>query len=98
MHQKDHFILQGKKYGVDFLAYKEDPNFCHSNYLISCKNINDNIDVKDIINNERVSLATLKTLLYAFVDNKNKDDIKINYMNISWAQIKNENEIKSKKK
>ena len=98
LHQKDYFILPGKKYGVDFLAYKGDPNFCHSNYLISCKNINDNIDVKDIINNERVSLATLKTLLYAFVDNKNKDDIKINYMNISWTQIKNENEIKSKKK
>ena len=52
---------------------------------------------KDVINNERVSLGTLKTLLYAFVDDTNKDDIKINYLNLSWTQIKNENEISSKK-
>ena len=77
--------------------YKEDPNFTHSNYLISCKNVNDNIDVKDVINNERVSFGTLKMLLYAFVDDKNKDDIKINYLNLSWTHIKNENEGSSKK-
>ena len=97
LHQRDYFIIPGKKYGVDFLVYKEDPNFTHSNYLISCKKINENIDVKDVINNERVSLGTLKTLLYAFVDDTNKDDIKINYLNLSWTQIKNENEISSKK-
>ena len=97
LHQKDYFIIPGKKYGVDFLVYKEDPNFTHSNYLISCKNVNDNIDVKDVINNERVSFGTLKMLLYAFVDDKNKDDIKINYLNLSWTQIKNENESSSKK-
>ena len=90
LHQKDYFVLPGKKYGVDFLAYKDDPNFVHSNYLISCKKINENIDVKDVINNERVSLATLKGLIYAFVDNEKEDDTKINYINISWTQIKNE--------
>jgi len=87
LHQKDYFIIPGKKYGVDFLVYKEDPNFVHSTYLISCKKINDNIDVKDVINNERVSFGTLKVLLYAFVDNEKSDDIKINYINLSWAQI-----------
>ena len=90
LHQKDYFVLPGKKYGVDFLGYKDDPNFVHSNYLISCKKINENIDVKDVINNERVSLATLKGLIYAFVDNEKEDDTKINYINISWNQIKNE--------
>ena len=90
LHQKDYFVLPGKKYGVDFLGYKDDPNFVHSNYLISCKKINENIDVKDVINNERVSLATLKGLIYAFVDNEKEDDTKINYINISWTQIKNE--------
>ena len=50
LHQKDYFVLPGKKYGVDFLGYKDDPNFVHSNYLISCKKINENIDVKDVIN------------------------------------------------
>jgi len=90
LHQKDYFVLPGKKYGVDFLGYKDDPNFVHSNYLISCKKINENIDVKDVINNERVSLATLKGLIYAFVDNEKEDDMKINYINISWTQIKNE--------
>ena len=90
LHQKNYFVLPGKKYGVDFLGYKDDPNFVHSNYLISCKKINENIDVKDVINNERVSLATLKGLIYAFVDNEKEDDTKINYINISWTQIKNE--------
>ena len=87
LHEKDYYIIPGKKYGVDFLVYKEDPNFVHSTYLISCKKVNDNIDVKDVINNERVSFGTLKVLIYAFVDNENKDDIKINYINLSWTQI-----------
>ena len=69
------------------MVYKEDPNFVHSTYLISCKKINENIDVKDVINNERVSFGTLKVLIYAFVDNENSDDIKINYINLSWTQI-----------
>ena len=79
LHEKDYYIIPGKKYGVDFLVYKEDPNFVHSTYLISCKKVNDNIDVKDVINNERVSFGTLKLLIYAFVDNESKDDIKINF-------------------
>jgi len=87
LHQKDYFIIPGKKYGVDFLVYKEDPNFVHSTYLISCKKIKENIDVKDVINNERVSFGTLKVLLYAFVDDEKSDDIKINYINLSWIQI-----------
>ena len=87
LHQKNYFIIPGKKYGVDFLVYKEDPNFVHSTYLISCKKIKENLDVKDVINNERVSFGTLKTLIYAFVDNDKNEDIKINYINLSWAQI-----------
>ena len=87
LHLKDYFVIPGNKYGVDFLVYKNDPNFVHSTYLISCKKVNENIDVKNMINNERVSLGTLKALIYAFIDNKNEDDIKINYINISWTQI-----------
>ena len=88
---KDYYILQGNKYGVDFLGYKDDPNFVHSTYLISCKKADENIDTKDIINNERVSDRTKKILIYAFVEqneSENKDnDIKINYINLSWTQI-----------
>ena len=88
---KDYYILQGNKYGVDFLGYKDDPNFVHSTYLISCKKSDENIDTKDIINNERVSVGTKKILIYAFVEqneSENKDnDIKINYINLSWTQI-----------
>ena len=88
LHQKDYYIIPGKKYGVDFLVYKDDPNFVHSTYLISCKKVNENIEVKDVINNERVSFGTLKMLIYAFVDNENdKSDVKINYINLSWTQI-----------
>ena len=39
LHEKDYYILPGSKYGVDFLVYKDDPNFVHSTYLITCKKI-----------------------------------------------------------
>ena len=88
LHSKGYYILPGNKYGVDFLGYKDDPNFVHSTYLISCKNIDEYINTKDIINNERISVGTKKILIYAFVDkNKNENDAKINYINLSWAQI-----------
>ena len=50
LHEKDYYILPGSKYGVDFLVYKDDPNFVHSTYLITCKKNNENINVKDVIN------------------------------------------------
>jgi len=88
LHNKGYFILPGNKYGVDFLGYKDDPNFVHSTYLISCKKADENIDVKDIINNERISVGTKKVLIYAFVDkDKDNSDAKINYINLSWTQI-----------
>ena len=91
LHEKDYYILPGSKYGVDFLVYKDDPNFVHSTYLITCKKNNENINVKDVINNERISVGTRKILIYAFVDDvKIKDDkseVKINYINLSWTQI-----------
>ena len=88
LHNKGYFILPGNKYGVDFLGYKDDPNFVHCNYLISCKKADENIDVKDIINNERISVGTKKVLIYAFVDkDKDNSDTKINYINLSWTQI-----------
>ena len=115
LHGKGYYILPGNKYGVDFLGYKDDPNFVHSTYLISCKNINENISTKDIINNERISFGTKKILIfvyaqtletnriiitfsqpriekliYVFVDkneNENKNNFKINYINLSWTQI-----------
>ena len=89
--------MRKSKYGVDFLGYKDDPNFVHSTYLISCKKIDENIDVKDVINNERISVGTRKILIYAFIDDNKKEkndekdndinNIKINYINLSWTQI-----------
>ena len=93
LHNKGYYILPGNKYGVDFLGYKDDPNFVHSTYLISCKKIDENIDVKDVINNERISMGTRKILIYAFVDeskskkDEKNNDYKINYINLSWIQI-----------
>ena len=83
------------------MVYKEDPNFVHSTYLISCKKIDENIDAKDIINNERISVGTKKILIYAFVDknevkdndkdeeknNNDNNEVKIKYINLSWTQI-----------
>ena len=87
LHNKGYYILPGNKYGFDFLGYKDDPNFVHSTYLISCRNIDENINSKDIINNERISVGTKKILIYAFVDKNESNNMKINYINLSWTQI-----------
>lgn len=90
---KGYYVLPGNKYGVDFLGYKDDPNFVHSTFLISCKTNKEDIDIKDIINNERICVSTKKKLLYAFVNKdedkkgENEDNVQINYINIAWTQI-----------
>lgn len=84
LKKKHHYIISGFKYGCDFLAYKDDPNFIHSDYLICCVNKKDNISLNSIILNERISVTNRKKLLFAF---GTYDDNSINYINLTWMQI-----------
>ena len=84
LKEKNHYIISGFKYGCDFLAYKDDPNFIHSDYLICCFNKEARIMLNTIILNERISVTNRKKLLLAFGSN---NDDNINYMGLSWMQL-----------
>lgn len=86
LKKKNYFVLSGFKYGCDFIVYIDDPNFVHSDFLVSCFKKEDDIECKTIIANERIGVATRKKLIYAFVS-ENQDDDKIEYLNFSWVQI-----------
>lgn len=86
LKEKDLYLISGFKFGCDFLAYKEDPNFIHSDFLICCFEKNDNIDVKNIILNERISITNKKKLIFAFASSEMEDN-KVEYANLSWVQI-----------
>ena len=84
LKNKGYYIIPGNNYGVDFLVYKDDPNFVHSEFLVNCYEKNENINIKDIISNERIGWNTKKKLLYGFVEIENKQ---IDYIDLSWFQI-----------
>ena len=82
LKQKNFYIICGKKYGCDFLIYKNDPNFCHSDYLVKIINNNNEININDIILNERISVNIRKKILFVFVVEN-----QIKYINFKWKQI-----------
>jgi tRNA-intron lyase len=84
LKNKGYYIIPGNNYGVDFLVYKDDPNFVHSQFLVNCYEKNENINIKEIISNERIGWNTKKKLLYGFVEIENKQ---IDYIDLSWFQI-----------
>jgi len=83
LKKNNFFILCGKKYGCDFLIYKNDPNFCHSDYLVNIiNNDNNEIIINEIILNERISVNIRKKIIFAFIIEN-----KIKYINFKWKQI-----------
>lgn len=98
MKDKGYYVVTGYKYGVDFLAYRDDPNFLHSEYLIVVYDSKTIIETKSILSNERISVANKKKLLIAFVDipsktidkkeqTMNSSQAKIHYIKCSWLQM-----------
>lgn len=80
---KGYFITLGFKYGADFLVYKDDPNFVHSEFLLHVEQYEDEISVNGLIQRERISVSNKKKLLMATVDK----DYDIKYFNFQWKTI-----------
>ena len=80
---KNFFVTSGIKYGADFLLYKDDPNFIHSEYLVYIKDFKTDFNFKEIINGERISLSHKKKFLVASVT----DDKKVKVFNLEWLNI-----------
>jgi tRNA-splicing endonuclease subunit Sen34 len=82
LKEKGFYLTPGFKYGSDFLVYREDPNFIHSEFLLNIKNTQDELNIQNVIRSERISVSNKKKLLMAFVDKT-----KIKYLNLQWVII-----------
>jgi tRNA-intron lyase len=83
LKEKGFYITSGFKYGSEFLAYRDDPNFVHSEFIIYVVKHEDLIDVKKILQNERISVSNKKKLIMASVDQNSE----IKYFNMEWIVI-----------
>jgi tRNA-splicing endonuclease subunit Sen34 len=83
LKEKKFYVTSGIKYGADFLLYRDDPNFIHSEYLVYIKDSKKEINIKEIINGERISLSHKKKFLMA----SETDENKIKYYNLEWINI-----------
>jgi tRNA-splicing endonuclease subunit Sen34 len=83
LKNKGYYITSGFKYGAEFLLYQDDPNFVHSEYILYINKYNEDISVKTIIKNERISVSNKKKHLIASID----DSGDIKFFNLSWKNI-----------
>lgn len=83
MKEKGFYITSGFKYGADFLLYRDDPNFIHSEYLVFVYDYRKTLNIKELINAERIGVSNKKAFLAACVDDENK----IKYLNFKWINI-----------
>ena len=74
------YALLGFKYGADFLVYRDDPNFIHSEYLLFIYYKKTEINLKELISGERTSQSNKKKYLTAIVDENDN----IEYYNFEW--------------
>jgi tRNA-intron lyase len=83
LKDKKFYVTSGLKYGADFLLYRDDPNFIHSEWLVYTKEYKSDISLKEIINGERISMSHKKKFLVASVDEKNQ----VVFYNMQWLNI-----------
>ena len=76
------YVTSGFKYGTDFLLYRDDPNFIHSEFFLNVYHKEDQIDVKQLINAERLGVSIKKQYMAAFVDQN-----EIKYLNFEWINF-----------
>ena len=84
LKQRGFYVTSGFKYGVDFLIYREDPNFIHSEYFLNVYDKKETINVNELIRGERLGVSTKKKFIAAYIGD-NEDQIQ--YLNFEWLNI-----------
>lgn len=82
LKEKNFYVTSGFKYGADFLVYRDDPNFIHSEFIVNVYDKKEEIRVKELIYGERLGVTTKKKFLCAIVDEEN-----VKYINFEWLNI-----------
>ncbi|XP_031846035.1 tRNA splicing endonuclease subunit 34 [Nomia melanderi] len=83
--EKGYFITSGEKFGGDFLVYPGDPIMFHSQFIIHCKDRNEEIPIIELSAQCRIAWHVRKTRVYAFFS---KDQECILYESFQWAESK----------
>ena len=81
---KKYYVTEGLKFGSEFLLYEGDPSLYHSKYMMKVLS-DDNkaeIDVYELIVNERLANTNGKDLIIAYLNPANE----INYCIINYSK------------
>ncbi|XP_034942642.1 tRNA-splicing endonuclease subunit Sen34 [Chelonus insularis] len=71
--ERGFYVTYGDKFGGDFLAYPGDPIMFHSQYVITCKNGDDDLPILDLIGQCRVACSVRKTQVYAYINSSTEN-------------------------
>ncbi|KAJ1606687.1 hypothetical protein OJ252_3085 [Cryptosporidium canis] len=82
-----YYVQQGSKYGFDFVLYEDDPDSCHSSFLLQVihPSLHPTINVQDLVLWQRVSNKVNKRLIIAtlYEDSPNStSDLKVSYFSL----------------
>lgn len=84
LKEKGFYVTTGFKYGADFLVYRDDPNFIHSEFMLFIYDSKKQLNVNELIIGERLGVSTKKKFLIASYDETTRT---IKYLNFSWLNI-----------
>ncbi|XP_017891706.1 tRNA-splicing endonuclease subunit Sen34 [Ceratina calcarata] len=81
--ERGYYITGGDKFGGDFLAYPGDPIMFHSQFIVTCKDKNEEIAPTELTAQCRIACHVRKTQLYTFFL-EDRDTVK--YQSFQWAE------------
>ncbi|CAD6231764.1 GSCOCG00001574001-RA-CDS [Cotesia congregata] len=70
--KKGYYLTLGEKFGGDYLAYPGDPVMFHSQFIVSCMDIDEEIPILNLTGQCRVACHVRKTQVYAYFSDDNK--------------------------
>nr|KAF7417345.1 hypothetical protein H0235_011876 [Vespula pensylvanica] len=81
--ERGYYITNGEKFGGDFLVYPGDPIMFHSQFIIQCKNRNEEIPITELIGQCRIASNVRKTQILATFSEDGKS---VKYQSFQWAE------------
>lgn len=81
--EKGYYVTSGEKFGGDFLTYPGDPIMFHSQFIIQCKDKNEEMSITDLVAKCRIGCHVRKTEVFATFSENSMD---VKYQSFQWAE------------
>ncbi|KZC09901.1 PREDICTED: tRNA-splicing endonuclease subunit Sen34 [Dufourea novaeangliae] len=81
--ERGYYVTSGEKFGGDFLVYPGDPVMFHSQFIVQCKDRDEEIPITELSAQCRIACHVRKTRVYAFFS---KDKNNVVYQSFQWAE------------